>query len=43
MPRYMVERSFPGGLNAPVNGDGAGALCGIVERDATEGATWVHS
>ena len=43
MPRYMVERSFPDGLNIPVNADGAGALSGIVERNATEGVTWVHS
>jgi hypothetical protein len=39
----MVERTFPDGLNIPVNADGAGALSGIVERNATEGVTWVHS
>ena len=43
MPRYMVERTFPDGLEIPVNADGAGAMCGIVERNATEGVSWVHS
>ncbi len=43
MPRYMVERSFPDGLNIPMNGDGASACCGVVERNAGEGVTWVQS
>ena len=43
MPRYMVERSFPDGLHIPTNADGASALSGIVERNASEGVSWVHS
>lgn len=43
MPRYMVERTFPDGLHIPVNDDGAAAMGGIVERNAGEGVTWVHS
>jgi hypothetical protein len=43
MPRYMVERTFPDGLNVPVNPDGAQALCGIVATNAEEGVSWVHS
>jgi uncharacterized protein DUF4242 len=43
MPRYMVERSFPDGLNIPTNPDGAQAMLGVVERNAAEGVTWVHS
>ena len=43
MPRYMVERSFPDGLNIPVNAEGAGAMRGIVDTNATEGVNWVHS
>ena len=43
MPRYMVERSFPDGLNIPVDSDGAGALCDIVATNAEEGVSWVHS
>ena len=39
----MVERTFPDGLHIPTNEDGAGALCDIVERNAGEGVTWVHS
>jgi hypothetical protein len=43
MPRYMVERSFPDGLNIPTNADGAEAMRGVVERNAGEGVSWVHS
>ena len=43
MPRYMVERTFPGGLHIPTNAGGADALCGIVANNACEGVTWVHS
>lgn len=43
MPRYMVQRTFPGGLQIPV-ADGGAALCQtVVERNADEGVTWVHS
>lgn len=43
MPRYMVEREFPDGLNIPMNSEGAGALDGVVMRNAEEGVSWVHS
>jgi len=43
MPRYMVEREFPDGLNIPTNADGAAALGGVVLRNAEEGVSWVHS
>lgn len=43
MPRYVVERSFPDGLNIPVNAEGAAACLGVVDRNAEEGVTWVHS
>ena len=43
MPRYMVERHFPEGLHIPVNPDGADAMCGVVDRNAGEGVSWVHS
>ena len=43
MPRYMVQRTFPEGLQIPV-ADGGAALCQmVVERNADEGVTWVHS
>ena len=43
MPRYMVERSFPDGLSIPMNEDGRKAVCGVVENNAKQGVTWVHS
>jgi hypothetical protein len=43
MPRYMVERTFPHGLEIPINPEGALACGGVVERNAGEGVTWVHS
>lgn len=43
MPRYMVERTFDGGLDIPVNADGAEACLAVVGRNAEEGVTWVHS
>lgn len=43
MPRYVVERTFPDGLNIPATPDGANALRGIVATNAEEGVNWVHS
>jgi len=43
MSRYMVERSFPEGLEIPVANDGAEVCQGVVERNAEHGVTWVHS
>lgn len=43
MPRYLVERTFPEGLNIPVNSEGAAACLQVVDRNADEGVTWVHS
>ena len=43
MPRYLVERSFPEGLSIPVTADGAKTCRAVVEKNAAEGATWVHS
>jgi len=43
MPRYMIERNFPTGL--PIRPDQAGldACREVVERNAEDGVTWVHS
>lgn len=43
MPRYMVERTFPNGLEIPVNAEGAAVSQGVVGRNADYGVTWVHS
>lgn len=43
MPRYMVQRTFPQGLEIPINDEGA-RVCGVVVgNNAAEGVTWVHS
>ena len=43
MPRYVVERDFPNGLNLPVNGDGVKAVRMTVDNNLADGVTWVHS
>ncbi len=43
MPRYVVQRTFPDGLNIPIDEEGATAVLGVVERNAADGVTWVHS
>jgi hypothetical protein len=43
MPRYLVERTFPGGLAIPTGADGASACAEVVDRNADHGVTWVHS
>jgi hypothetical protein len=39
----MVERTFPDGLGIPATEEGAQMCLGVVERNAEEGVTWVHS
>jgi hypothetical protein len=43
VPRYLIERTFPSGLSIPMTADGARACLGVVDTNATEGVTWVHS
>ncbi|AZO03347.1 MULTISPECIES: DUF4242 domain-containing protein [unclassified Mesorhizobium] len=43
MPRYLVERTFPEGLNVPMNDAGATAMGGVIARNAEKGVTWVQS
>jgi Protein of unknown function (DUF4242) len=43
MPRYMVERNFPDGLSMPTTADGTSKCLKIVNANADEGVTWVHS
>lgn len=43
MPRYLIERTFPDGLMLPTNSQGAKAAAGVVETNAKDGVTWVHS
>jgi hypothetical protein len=43
MPRYIVQRMFPEGLHIPLTNGGAEACRTVVERNAEQGVTWVHS
>jgi hypothetical protein len=43
MPRYLVERTFAGGLDIPLTDEGAAACQAVVGTNAAEGVTWVHS
>jgi hypothetical protein len=43
MPRYLVERTFPAGLEIPMTAEGAAVCLTVVDKNADEGVTWVHS
>ncbi|HVE99331.1 MAG TPA: DUF4242 domain-containing protein [Mycobacteriales bacterium] len=43
MPRYVIERSFPDGLAIPADAGGAQACIDVIDRNADQGVTWVHS
>lgn len=43
MPRYMVERTFPGGLALPANAEGAEFVQRIIRINGDRSVNWVHS
>jgi hypothetical protein len=43
MPRYMIERTFPQGLSIPQTSEGAQACMNVVDTNARDNVTWVHS
>lgn len=43
MPRFIVERSFPGGLAIAANESGARLWLEVVARNGDEGVTWINS
>ena len=43
MPRYLVERTFSDGLLIPMTAEGSATCLGVVDRNADEGVTWIHS
>lgn len=43
MPRYVVERTFPEGLHIQADSDGRDVCRAVVQRNADEGVTWMHS
>ena len=43
MPRYLVERSFPGGLAIPITSAGADTCNLVIGNNSEGGVTWLHS
>ena len=43
MPRYVVERTFDGGLPIRADAPGSEVCSAVVLRNADEGVTWLHS
>ena len=43
MPRFVVERTFVGGLDIPTSIDGSNACIAVVNNNAEEQVTWVTS
>ena len=43
MPRFVIERTFPAGLEIPITPEGAAVCQGVIGRNAGLGVTWVHS
>lgn len=43
MHRYMVERSFPNGLEIPVDMEGSKICLNVVSTNAEDNVSWVHS
>jgi hypothetical protein len=43
VPRYLIERDFPDGLNIPQNEAGVSLCRAVINNNAEDGVTWVHS
>ena len=43
MHRYLVERTFPNGLEIPVNMEGSQMCLNVVSVNAEDNVSWVHS
>lgn len=43
MKRFIVERTWPNGLNIPMDENGNGVCQAVVKNNSTEQVTWVHS
>jgi hypothetical protein len=43
MPRYVVERTFPDGLHIPAGAGGKELCFAVVEKNGSEGVTWLSS
>ena len=42
MSRYLIQRDFPDGFSIPQN-DGATRCRKVIDNNAEDGVTWVHS
>jgi hypothetical protein len=43
MPRYLIEREFPDGLSIPQDAAGAAACREVINNNASDAVTWLHS
>jgi hypothetical protein len=43
MPRYVIERDFSDGLIIPTDSAGAVACLSVVDKNAEQDVTWIHS
>jgi len=43
MSRFIVQRTFPGGLDIPTDEAGAATCLSVVQNNSEESVTWVHS
>jgi len=43
MGRYIVERTFPDGLDFPAGAEGAEVCLAIVDRNLDDSVTWLES
>lgn len=41
--RYLVERTFPDGLNIPLDQIGSDMCLAVVSKNAEDNVTWIHS
>jgi hypothetical protein len=43
MSRYLIEREFPDGLHVPLDESGAQLCRNVIDNNAVDGVTWLHS
>ena len=43
MPRYIVERTFAGGLQIPATEAGSALCMEVVRANGEQAVTWIHS
>ena len=43
MSRYLIEREFPDGLSIPQDEGGASLCRKVIDNNAEDGVTWLHS